>query len=173
MRAYEEPCASLVENPRTWLVTGAGGFIGSHLVENLLKLGQNVRGLDNFATGRRANLTELEAIAFDECNAIQDYGPLRELPQLRMMLIHQSSDPEIFNRLSGLNIRELEVSVWDGPSETAALLDLPSLEKLTLRRCSGLQDWTALSEMTQLKMLAIRSCSGLKFCKVSSARAGR
>ena len=41
---------------RTWLVTGAAGFIGSHLAERLLALGQNVVGLDNFATGKRENL---------------------------------------------------------------------------------------------------------------------
>jgi UDP-N-acetylglucosamine 4-epimerase len=42
--------------PRTWLVTGAAGFIGSHLVENLLRLGQTVIGLDNFSTGKPKNL---------------------------------------------------------------------------------------------------------------------
>jgi UDP-N-acetylglucosamine 4-epimerase len=42
--------------PRTWLVTGAAGFIGSHLVANLLMLGQRVVGVDNFATGSQANL---------------------------------------------------------------------------------------------------------------------
>jgi UDP-N-acetylglucosamine/UDP-N-acetylgalactosamine 4-epimerase len=41
---------------RTWLVTGAAGFIGSHLAERLLALGQKVVGLDNFATGKRENL---------------------------------------------------------------------------------------------------------------------
>ncbi len=45
---------------RTWLVTGAAGFIGSHLVEQLLCMGQNVVSLDNFATGHRATLRELE-----------------------------------------------------------------------------------------------------------------
>ena len=40
-----------------WLITGAAGFIGSNLVEALLKAGQEVVGLDNFATGRRDNLT--------------------------------------------------------------------------------------------------------------------
>jgi len=41
---------------RTWLVTGAAGFIGSNLAEALLKLDQNVVGLDNFSTGKRENL---------------------------------------------------------------------------------------------------------------------
>jgi len=44
--------------PRTWLVTGAAGFIGSNLVEELLALGQVVVGLDNFSTGRQANIDE-------------------------------------------------------------------------------------------------------------------
>lgn len=44
--------------PRTWLVTGAAGFVGSHLVEHLLALGQRVVGLDNFATGRRENVDD-------------------------------------------------------------------------------------------------------------------
>jgi UDP-N-acetylglucosamine 4-epimerase len=45
--------------PATWLVTGCAGFIGSHLLEALLALGQEVVGLDNFATGRRFNLEEV------------------------------------------------------------------------------------------------------------------
>lgn len=39
-----------------FLVTGAAGFIGSHLVETLLKMGCRVRGLDNFLTGKRSNI---------------------------------------------------------------------------------------------------------------------
>jgi len=53
---YEKLQKTLVEEPCTWLVTGAAGFIGSHLVETLLGLGQRVRGLDNFATGHPHNL---------------------------------------------------------------------------------------------------------------------
>src|SRR5262249_6770848 len=45
--------------PARWLVTGAAGFIGSHLLETLLRAGQHVRSLDNFSTGRRSNLEDV------------------------------------------------------------------------------------------------------------------
>ncbi|MBW8778516.1 MAG: NAD-dependent epimerase/dehydratase family protein, partial [Burkholderiales bacterium] len=41
---------------RRWLVTGSAGFIGSHLIEALLRLGQRVTSLDNFSTGHQRNL---------------------------------------------------------------------------------------------------------------------
>ena len=47
---------ALRQTPRTWLVTGAAGFIGSHLVETLLGAGQTVRGLDNLSTGSMRNV---------------------------------------------------------------------------------------------------------------------
>jgi UDP-N-acetylglucosamine/UDP-N-acetylgalactosamine 4-epimerase len=56
MMNYEETRECLKARPRTWLVTGAAGFIGSNLMETLLGLDQNVVGLDNFSTGKRQNL---------------------------------------------------------------------------------------------------------------------
>ena len=49
-----------------WLVTGAAGFIGSNLVETLLRLGQRVVGLDNFATGHQRNLDEVRQLVGEE-----------------------------------------------------------------------------------------------------------
>jgi UDP-N-acetylglucosamine 4-epimerase len=59
MTAYEEIHQELLTRPRSWLVTGVAGFIGSHLLETLLRWNQQVIGLDNFATGRKQNLEEV------------------------------------------------------------------------------------------------------------------
>lgn len=58
---YETVKADLEANPKTWLVTGVAGFIGSNLLETLLNLGQRVIGLDNFATGHQHNLDEVQS----------------------------------------------------------------------------------------------------------------
>ena len=60
MKNYSEVCISLKQQPKTWLVTGVAGFIGSNILESLLKLDQIVVGLDNFATGYRKNLDEVK-----------------------------------------------------------------------------------------------------------------
>ena len=62
MTAYSLAQQSLRKNPRRWLVTGAAGFIGSHVIERLLALGQQVRVLDNFFTGKSANLEAVRQI---------------------------------------------------------------------------------------------------------------
>jgi UDP-N-acetylglucosamine 4-epimerase len=56
VHSYETAQQRIRNRGRTWLVTGAAGFIGSHLAGQLLKLDQEVIGLDNFATGKRENL---------------------------------------------------------------------------------------------------------------------
>lgn len=62
MTRYEQICQQLREQPKRWLVTGCAGFIGSNLLETLLKLDQHVVGLDNFATGHQRNLDEVQSL---------------------------------------------------------------------------------------------------------------
>ena len=62
MTSYQQLQTRLPTEPRTWLVTGVAGFIGSNLLETLLKLDQRVVGLDNFATGHQRNLDEVQSL---------------------------------------------------------------------------------------------------------------
>ncbi|MHA3060243.1 NAD-dependent epimerase/dehydratase family protein [Acinetobacter sp. ANC 4636] len=66
MSQYQQCCEQLQQQPKTWLVTGVAGFIGSNLLEQLLLLGQRVVGLDNFSTGFQHNLDEVQAIVSAE-----------------------------------------------------------------------------------------------------------
>lgn len=66
MSQYQTVCEQLKQNPKTWLVTGVAGFIGSNLLETLLKLNQKVVGLDNFATGHQHNLDEVQSLVKPE-----------------------------------------------------------------------------------------------------------
>ena len=59
---YAQVQNQLQANPKTWLVTGVAGFIGSNLLETLLQLDQTVVGLDNFATGHQHNLDQVQAL---------------------------------------------------------------------------------------------------------------
>lgn len=60
--SYANLLTSLRASPKTWLITGVAGFIGSNLLETLLKLDQHVVGLDNFATGYPRNLDEVRTL---------------------------------------------------------------------------------------------------------------
>ena len=60
------PSATTRRTPAAWLVTGVAGFIGSNLLEALLKLDQTVVGLDNFSTGHQRNLDEVRSLVTPE-----------------------------------------------------------------------------------------------------------
>jgi UDP-N-acetylglucosamine 4-epimerase len=62
MTQYEDAKRQLKSAPRNWAISGVAGFIGSNLLETLLKLDQRVIGLDNFATGHERNLDEVKRL---------------------------------------------------------------------------------------------------------------
>ncbi|WP_141100101.1 NAD-dependent epimerase/dehydratase family protein, partial [Acinetobacter baumannii] len=66
MSQYQTICEQLKQQPKKWLITGVAGFIGSNLLETLLKLDQSVVGLDNFATGHQYNLEEVQGLVTSE-----------------------------------------------------------------------------------------------------------
>ena len=63
---YQAVQEQLKRQPRTWLLSGAAGFIGSNLLQKLLQLGQKVVGIDNFATGSRSNLDDVQQSVGEE-----------------------------------------------------------------------------------------------------------
>jgi UDP-N-acetylglucosamine 4-epimerase len=85
MTAYRQLQARLRGEVRTWLVTGVAGFIGSNLLEALLKLDQQVVGLDNFATGHQHNLDQVRGLVtpaqWDRFRFIK--GDIRKLDDCR------------------------------------------------------------------------------------------
>src|SRR3990170_4314658 len=66
MLHYDKLQHYLKSHPGVWLVTGVAGFIGSNLLEALLKLKQEVIGLDNFSTGHQRNLDQVESLVSDQ-----------------------------------------------------------------------------------------------------------
>ncbi|MEW6996856.1 NAD-dependent epimerase/dehydratase family protein [Colwelliaceae bacterium BS250] len=65
MTKYQEIKSNLKVEPKTWLITGVAGFIGSNLLEHLLLINQKIVGLDNFSTGHQHNLDEVKRLVSD------------------------------------------------------------------------------------------------------------
>jgi UDP-N-acetylglucosamine 4-epimerase len=84
----ENLIASIRSIPQTWLITGVAGFIGSNLLETLLRANQRVLGLDNFSTGRKSNLeTVRKAVGSQQWNQFQFYeGDICDFGMCRKVL---------------------------------------------------------------------------------------
>ena len=92
-------CRNLRESPRTWLITGVAGFIGSNLLETLLQLDQKVVGVDNFMTGYQRNLDMVREIVGEkrwaaftfEKGDVRDLDCCRRLAQGADYVLHQAA----------------------------------------------------------------------------------
>jgi UDP-N-acetylglucosamine 4-epimerase len=95
---YAEALRALRDAPRTWLVTGAAGFIGSNLSEHLLRHGQRVVAMDNFATGHARNVDDVRAAVPGAADRfrfvegdIRDPGACREACEGVDVVLHQAA----------------------------------------------------------------------------------
>ena len=78
-----------------YLISGIAGFIGSNLAHELLRRGEQVRGFDNFETGKRENLAELQSnIEFQELDLLDAQG-VREICQGVDYVLHQAAIPSV------------------------------------------------------------------------------
>ncbi|MCB1976151.1 MAG: Vi polysaccharide biosynthesis UDP-N-acetylglucosaminuronic acid C-4 epimerase TviC [Nitrosomonas sp.] len=99
MTRFEEIQRHLLQHQYCWLVTGVAGFIGSNLLEGLLKLNQKVIGLDNFSTGYQHNLNQVNAIVGADrwSNFTMIHGDIRNLDDCRTacrntdFILHQAA----------------------------------------------------------------------------------
>ena len=154
MSQYQTVCEQLQQAPKTWLVTGVAGFIGSNLLETLLKLDQTVVGLDNFATGHQHNLDEVQSLVTPEQWANFKFyeGDIRNLEDCRKVcvgvdyVLHQAAlgsvprsiaDPVTTNaaNITGfLNMlaaaRDAEVKSFTYAASSSTYGDHPALPKV-------------------------------------------
>ena len=121
---YETVNGRLRETPRTWLVTGAAGFIGSNLVEALLALDQRVIGLDNLSTGHRRNLGQVRALVsseqWDSFSFIE--GDIRDLEACRRAC--ESVDYVLHQAALGSVPRSIEDPIATNESNVTGSLNL-------------------------------------------------
>ena len=174
MTRYEQVQTILRQNPKTWLVTGVAGFIGSNLLETLLKLDQRVVGLDNFATGYQRNLDEVQALVTpeqrDRFQFIQ--GDIRQFSDCQAAckgvdhVLHQAAlgsvprslkDPISTNEtnITGflnmlLSAREAKVQSFTYAASSSTYGDHPALPKLEANIGSPLSPYAVTKYVNEL-----------------------
>ncbi len=172
--------SALQATPRIWLVTGAAGFIGSHLVANLLKLGQRVVGVDNFSTGSKANL---EAVATDRSGFHFMEGDINDTDLMRRackdvdVVLHQAAlgsvprslkDPIATHRANvdgfivTLNAaRDAGVKRFVYASSSSVYGDAPELPKVESRVGRPLSPYAATKAIDELYADVFARCFGM------------
>ena len=170
----------------TWLVTGAAGFIGSNLVEALLGLGQSVVGLDNFATGHRRNLDEVERLVGPEAWARFRFveGDIRKLDDCRAAcvgvrhVLHQAAlgsvprsieDPlatHAANATGFINMlvaaRDAGVASFTYAASSSTYGDEPSLPKVEDRIGRALSPYAVTKLLDEIYAEVFARCYGFR-----------
>jgi UDP-N-acetylglucosamine 4-epimerase len=184
MNRYQAAIATLRQNPRTWLITGVAGFIGSHLLECLLSLGQAVVGLDNFSTGHPKNIDE--ALEHGGVGArfrmiygdTRDLGVCREACQGVDIVLHQAAlgsvprsiDDPIGTHASNVDgfikmlvaARDAKVSRFVYASSSAVYGDDPALPKREERVGEPLSPYAATKVVNEIYATVFMRLYGLQ-----------
>jgi nucleoside-diphosphate-sugar epimerase len=161
-----------------YLVTGAAGFIGSSLVRGLLERGNEVRGIDNFASGRRENLTEvLDRIDFREVS-ILDLDATRRACEGVDFVLHQAAlpsvpksvlDPMSSNRVNvdgTVNVlvaaRDAKVKRVIYAASSSAYGDAPTLPKQEAMAPNPISPYAVAKLAGEHYMISFYRCYGLE-----------
>ena len=186
MTRFQTIQSALMQHRKTWLVTGCAGFIGSNLLEALLRLDQNVVGLDNFATGYQHNIDEVSDLVKPEQWArfrfisgdIRDLGACREAVRGVDYVLHQAAlgsvprslkEPGTTNdvNVNGfLNMliasRDAGVASFVYAASSAAYGDHPALPKVEDTIGKPLSPYAVTKYVNELYVQAFARCYGYK-----------
>jgi UDP-N-acetylglucosamine 4-epimerase len=175
VHSYEIAQQRIRSAGRTWLVTGAAGFIGSHLAEALLRLGQEVVALDNLSTGKRANLPrgvrfiEGDIRSLDACRracagagVVLHQAALGSVPRSLEDPIasHQSNVDGFVNML--LAARDAGVQRFVYASSSAVYGDSPALPKVELATGKAISPYALTKQANELYADVFDTCYGFK-----------
>jgi nucleoside-diphosphate-sugar epimerase len=161
-----------------FLVTGAAGFIGSSLVRALLERGDEVRGIDNFATGRRENLTEvLKSIDFRDADLL-DLNAMHKACAGVDYLLHEAAIPSVpksvldpigSNRANVDGTVNLLVAARDAKvkrivyaASSSAYGDTPTLPKRETMTPNPISPYAVAKLASELYMISFFRCYGLE-----------
>ena len=186
MTRYQEIRTQLQSSPHKWLVTGVAGFIGSNLLETLLKLDQEVVGLDNFSTGHKYNLEQVcQSVSEEQCSRFQLItGDIRELEDCRSAcsgvdyVLHQAAlgsvprsleDPLLTNEnnINGLinmlvAARDAEVSRFVYAASSSTYGDHPGLPKVEDSIGKPLSPYAVTKYVNELYAEVFARCYGFR-----------
>ncbi|MFN7138688.1 MAG: NAD-dependent epimerase/dehydratase family protein [Limisphaerales bacterium] len=174
MSAYQNLKNELLSFPKTWLITGVAGFIGSNLLETLLKLDQNVVGLDSFATGHKHNIEQVKALVspgqwnrfrfiqgdiqkFEDClgaasgvDYVLHQAALGSVPRsiVEPLASHQANVTGFLNMLTAARDQKVKRFVY--ASSSAIYGDHPDLPKVEAKTGNPLSPYAATKLMNEV-----------------------
>jgi len=186
MSRFQQIEREIQSNPRTWLVTGCAGFIGSNLLDRLLGLGQRVTGLDNFSTGYRHNLDDVRECVGEEAwsrfsfieGDIRDFRTCRTACESVDYVLHQAAlgsvprslrDPIATNESNVTGFLNMLVAARDASvrrfvyaASSSTYGDHPALPKVEHQIGKPLSPYAVTKYLNELYADVFQRCYGLE-----------